>query len=422
MISLRLDPLFNPPGSSQLARLVVLRWLSAACMVAATLALPPLLDVELPQASMLAVAVTLAGCNLGTLAWYASRPDPPGAWGLFVQLLVDLAGWGVFLYLSGGASNPLISFFLPLVAIGAAILPALQGWLLAALAVAAYSVLWHVHRPIVFHVGADAMRWHLAGMWVTFVLSALAVVWFVARATAALRRRERELAAAREAQARDEQIVALANLAAGAAHKLGTPLGTLRILVDELARSAPAGDINEDLALMREQIDHCKRILGALTADAGALRAEGGGVQAARIWVQTVTERWQRLRPHTRARLVCEPALDALHIVVDATLGEALHTLLNNAADVSPEDVELHAGLANGALCVAVLDRGPGIAPALQAELGRAPLGARDGGMGIGLFLAHAALARVGGSLNLLPRAGGGTIARLCVPLERIRA
>ncbi|THF61037.1 HAMP domain-containing histidine kinase [Pseudothauera rhizosphaerae] len=409
-------------GRSQIARLLVLRWLSVAAMAAATLALPPLLGVELPQARMLAVAVVLAGCNLGTLAWLAGRPAPPGPWALFTHLAVDIAGWSVFLYLSGGATNPLISLFLPLVAIGAAILPAFQGWLLAALAVAAYSLLWHVNRPIAFRATADAMHWHLTGMWITFALSALVVVWFVARATAALRRRERELAAAREAQARDEQILALANLAAGAAHKLGTPLGTLRILADELARSAPPGAMREDLELMRAQIEHCKRILGGLTADAGALRAEGGGALPADDWMRTVVDRWQALRPHVPARLTCAESLAGERIVADATLGEALHTLINNAADASPGAVEIEAGLADGALRVEVRDRGPGIAPALQAELGRAPLGAHEDGMGIGLFLAHAALARLGGTLALLPRAGGGTIARLSVPLERIRS
>lgn len=119
---------------------------------------------------------------------------------------------------------------------------------------------------------------------------------------------------------------------------------------------------------------------------------------------------------------MCDAALAGVNIVADATLGEALHTLINNAADASPAEVDIHALLDDGSLCVEVGDRGPGIEPALQAELGRAPLGARDGGMGIGLFLARAALARLGGSLALLPRQGGGTIARLCVPLERIRA
>jgi two-component system sensor histidine kinase RegB len=39
---------------------------------------------------------------------------------LFLQLSIDLGAWSVFLYFTGGATNPLISLLLPLVAIGAA--------------------------------------------------------------------------------------------------------------------------------------------------------------------------------------------------------------------------------------------------------------------------------------------------------------
>ncbi len=410
-----------PISGPQFSRLLLLRWLSAGCMAAAALALPVLLGVELPQGRLLAVALLLAALNLLSIAWVSCRPAPGHA-GLFGQLSADLFAWSAFLYFSGGATNPLISLLLPLVAIGATILPARLGWLLAAQAVAAYSLLWHFNLPVGFHDHADAMHWHLAGMWLTFVLSTIVVVWFVMRATTALRRRERELAAAREAQARDEHILALANLAAAAAHKLGTPLGTLRILVDELARGAPPGTpAHEDLLLMREQVEHCKQILGGLTADAGALRAEGGGALPADEWVEQVLRRWQVMRPHAVAQLNCAAELAHTRIVADATLGEALHTLINNAADASALSVEVDARLGDGVLQVEVRDRGPGIAADLHDSLGRAPLGAREGGMGIGLFLARAAVARVGGTLQLGAREGGGTIARLSVPLERIR-
>ncbi|THF67144.1 HAMP domain-containing histidine kinase [Pseudothauera nasutitermitis] len=412
----------QPLGRVQFARLVQLRWLSVGCMALAAFALPPLLGIELPQAHLLAVALVLAAANLFSIAWAAYRPAH-GAPVLFGQLAADLAGWSVFLYFSGGATNPLISLLLPLVAIGAAILPAALGWLLAALAVAAYSLLWHLNRPVAFHNHADAMHWHLAGMGFTFALSTVVVVWFVARATAALRRRERELAAAREARARDERIVALGNLAASAAHKLGTPLGTLRILIDELERSQPAGaPAREDLALMREQVEHCKQILGGLTADAGALRAEGGAAMPAEDWVGGVVRRWQALRPHVTARLHCDGDLAHTRIVADATLGEALHTLIDNAANADPQAVEIDARLRAGVLQIEVKDRGPGIPPPLLATLGHAPVAPGADGLGIGLFLARATLARLGGDLALGAREGGGTIARLTVPLESIRA
>ncbi len=80
------------------------------------------------------------------------------------------------------------------------------------------------------------MFWHLAGMWTSFALAAVTVVWFIVRLNAAIARGEAALAQAQAARARDAYVVGLGKLAAGAAHRLGTPLGTLRILADEMAR------------------------------------------------------------------------------------------------------------------------------------------------------------------------------------------
>ena len=409
-------------AAAQLGRLLTLRWLSVATMLIAALALPPLLDLVVPLGPLLAEALALAALNLFTLAWLASGPAPVPLLPL-AQLTLDLIAWSAFLYLTGGATNPLISMLLPLVAIGAAILPAGQAWLLAALAVGAYSLLWTFHWPIHLHDAAEAARWHLAGMWLTFALSAGVIVGFVVRMTAALRARDRALAEAQAARARDEHIVALGNLAAGAAHSLGTPLGTLRILVDELLRGPrPAAEQRADLELMREQIDHCKRTLAELTARAGHLRAEGGGAVSARAWVEAVLARWQAQRPHVAAGVSVQPDLDTVDIVADETLAQALHTLVNNAADVSPAAIEVTAHRTADELVLEVRDRGPGIPEALRAALGRAPLADRPAGMGIGLFLAQAAVARYRGRLDFLAREGGGTLARMSIPLAGIQA
>lgn len=407
---------------AQLKRLVMLRWLSVAGMLLSTFLLPPLLDLSVLLGPLISVALAMAAANMFTLAWLVRgrAPSPPM---VLVQLLLDLAGWSVFIYFAGGATNPLISLLLCLVAIGAVVLPALQAWLLAALAVVAYTVLWRYSHPIHLQDEAMAAQWHLSGMWLTFVVSACVIAGFVARMTAALRERDRALADAREARARDERIVALGNLAAGAAHNLGTPLGTMRILVDELLR-APRLDaaMREDLELMSEQIEHCKRTIGVLTARAGNLRAEGGGSVAVSAWLDEILVGWQTQRPHARLTRVQDEALDQVAIVADATLGQALHTLVNNAADVSTDAIEVVAMVVDGALCIEVRDRGPGIPDEIRDVLGRVPLEDRPAGMGIGLFLARAALARHKGRLDFRARAGGGTIACMRLPLEMIKS
>jgi two-component system sensor histidine kinase RegB len=69
-----------------------------------------------------------------------------------------------------------------------------------------------------------------------------------------------------------------------------------------------------------------------------------------------------------------------------------------------------------------VRDRGPGFDEAVLLAAGRAFITTRPEGTGIGLFLAHAAVERLGGRIVLANRDGGGAVTRVELPLERILA
>ncbi|MCM8565741.1 sensor histidine kinase [Thauera linaloolentis] len=406
------------------ARLLQFRWLSVAAMVAMAVLVFPVLAPGHPAQPLLAVALVLAAVNLALLAGLARWLDGRG--GAFVQLLLDLLGWGAFLFYGGGVTNPAISLLLPVVAVGASILPARQAWALAAAAIGVYAVLWEFHHPVRLADAAAAMHWHLAGMSISFALAAVTVVWFIARLNAELAKGAAALAEARSARARDAHVVALGSLAAGAAHRLGTPLGTLRILADELARrDGLDGEMREDLGLMREQLDHCREILNSLTREAGQQRAEGGGAEFAGPWLRAAAARWQRLRPEAGLRLEISPELSAHSLVADASLAEALQNLIDNAANANAAAgragtaVEVRAALDDGGMLrIDVLDSGSGIAEGRLAAARHAPLGSHAEGMGVGLMLAHAAVEHHGGQLDFLSRPGGGTIARIAVPLR----
>lgn len=403
------------------ARLLQLRGLSVLAMASLALFVFPMLAPGQPLLPLLGTTAALFVFNL-LLLWTRYLRTADGA---FVQLAIDLLGWGLFLYFSGGVTNPAISLLLPLVAVGAAILPPRSAWALAGVAVAIYTLLWNFHQPVRLVDEDMAMYWHLAGMWLTFAFSALVVVWFVSRFQVALALRERELALANAARTRDAYVVGLGKLAAGAAHRLGTPLGTLRILVDEMRRRDELdADAHTDLGLMGEQLDHCKEILGSLTREAHQPRAEQAGTMDAEQWLQQVFERWHNLRPYAAAELHCAASVPGTMLVADASLGEALHNLIDNAAtanasagdDVPPLSVE--ASCADGRLVVDVCDRGPGMPSAVAEVVRHGPFHDAPTGMGVGLLLAHVAIDRHGGELEFLPRGGGGSIARLRVPLQ----
>lgn len=398
-------------------RLALLRWWLLAGLALAMLASPTLLDIALPLPPLVAVLLLLAGFNL--VAQRRAGQDDFGPPELAGQLAVDLAGMGVMLYLTGGATNPLVSLLLLPVAVAALSLsgPWVAG--IAAVAIGLYSFLMLFSLPLPIADAARATRLHLGGMWLTFVVSAVLVAWFVTRMTGSLRARDAQLAAVREEALRDAQVVALGQLAAGAAHELGTPLATMSVLAGELRQDARLPeDVRADLDLLRRQIALCKEILGGLTQKAGIARAGGVPGESAAAWLEGLLARWRTLWPQAHCSLELAAGTPP-SIVAPAALDQALTNLLNNAAQSSPRGMRLAAAWDARQLTLAVHDRGEGFPAEILRRGGQEPLPDGARGTGIGLWLTRAAAERLGGSL-LLANDDAGGVATLVLPLARL--
>lgn len=405
----------SPGTPLALRRLIALRWVLLAGELSAILLAPSVLDVPLPQWSMLTVVALQCAANVRT-AIRVARSLPCVDGDLFVQLLIDVGALSVLMFLSGGAANPLVSLLLPPVAIAALALPGVLVTVVAGLAVAAYSLLNFVYLPLPIADVSRATQLHLAGMWFTFVVSVGMLAWFLVRMTASIRQRDLELAAAREKALRDERVVALGALAAGAAHELSTPLATMAIVAGELEQEAVLDDdARADVAVLRQQIDACKQIIGAMAERAGAGRLESAQAVSAERWLGAVHARWRALRPHATSELHFAGAGRAPTLIADAALEQALISLFNNAADTGSA-VHVRADWDAAWLSMEIRDGGPGFSPQVLAQAGREPLPAHAGGSGIGLLLAHEAVERLEGELTLFNDAGG--VARVRLPVR----
>ena len=388
------------PGEAQ-RRLVLVGAALVLAEILGVALLALLLHARLPWPALAGVIALHVGFN-GAAAWrlrYAALRAPDVA----LHLAVDAASIAAVVYFTGGYANPFISLLLVPLILAAVSLPPLHAWAMALWVGVLYTLLMRFYQPLAIQVSAQAaVDLHLTGMWLNFLLTAGLVVAFVGRLAASLRRRDRELALAREQRLRDEQLFALGVQAASAAHDLATPMASMRIALDELRRDYAGDDeLEPPLALLSGQVARMETVLGRL---AGAARGQGPGTVPrlpAADWLRRSLERWGLMWPKAAVRVEISDELP--EVPDDAGLEAAFMTLLNNAAEASPQDVAVTAGRDAERLVISVADRGPGLA----SKLGK------PAGWGVGLDLAGAALERLGGSVTVEERPQGGVVARM---------
>lgn len=377
------------------------------------------------------MALALLGMTLLTVIslWWCRGERRVSDREFFVQIMLDIAGWTALMYTSGGADNPFVSYYIVPLVVAAAVLPWTWTWWVAAAAVAAYSLLlvYNIPFPLFSPHGGAGMHHrmsappdnlHSLGMWFNFLFSAGLITFFVVRMGSVLREQEAREARDRENRLRHDQILAVASLAAGTAHRLGTPLSTMTVLVDELNQDPALKEhAGEDLDLLQQQLSQCRSILRELS-DTAELSETGERQRApvSRV-VDTALQAWAARRPGVSCQLEVLGSGDSPAIAYDQTLPQALENLFNNAADTGSAQVLVSVDWDAENCLIQIRDHGPGVSPELQRSL-RAPPG-QQRGLGIGLVLTRATAERHGGRLSLGNADDGpGAIATLQLPRE----
>ncbi|BAU46778.1 histidine kinase [Sulfurifustis variabilis] len=407
-----------------LKRLIGLRAIVLAGLVLAVWIARARLHLPLPLEPLaMLLTVVLAVHFASWVRLYVDSPvtDPE----LFAHLVLDVVALTVFLYYTGGSTNPFTVLFLLPLTLTAAALPGRYTAAMLALTVGTYSLLlaWYLPLPAMHtaHADVDDFGLHVLGMWLGFLVSATLIAFFAVNMANTLRERDRLRAEMRERELKHERVVALGALAAGAAHELGTPLSTMAVVVNDIAPDAPVG--RERLQTLRAQIERCRQILSTLSAAAGHTRAESGRRLGLDAYLEELLARWRAMRPTAGINYQADGTRPAPQIVAEQTLSQTVLSILNNAADASPDEVAVHARWSDAELVLEVCDRGPGLSAAARGRAGKEPFTtkAEGEGLGLGLFLAHTTIERLGGRVVLYNREGGGACCRLSLPLAPLR-
>jgi two-component system sensor histidine kinase RegB len=407
-----------------LRQLMLLRNIAIVGQTLAILLADGFLAIPLPMAALASVTGFQVLFNLATF-WRLQRSWPVTDLELLTQINVDIAALTVLLYFSGGATNPFVGLFLVPVTITAATLPRVYTLPVALLTIACYALLVFFHVPLPSPGnGAPDLQLMVFGMWLNYVVSAALIAYFVVTIATLLREQNRTLAEAKQRKLDREYLVRVGALAAGAAHEIRSPLSTMAVLVKELLHQHDDRmNLTRDLRIMADQIEACQRTLSVLVTSRQDVLIDAGQSAPVDEFLDEIVEKWRMLRPGVKFACLRAGTQPPPRISTERSLSHAIVNLLNNAADASQETVEMNCRWSPGELKILIQDRGPGIPPELGDMLGEQCLTNKSGkGTGIGLLLARIAIRRVGGSLMLSNRPGGGARAKVVLPLDRASA
>lgn len=408
-----------------LKRLLSLRALNVSGQFLAILAAMYYLELALPIVPIAWVLVGLISWSVFTL-FLLRKPAKITENGFFLQLIVDVIALTAVLYFTGGATNPFAWFLLVPHSITSTLLARRYVWVMAFITSLSYTLVVFFYRPLVHldHPMEMGMGGHFAehvmGMWIGFVLSTFLLAYFVAGMAESLRKRNALLSEMKERMFRDERLVALGTLATGAAHELGTPLGTMAVVVHELEidmmeAGNQSGSVK--LSIIQEQIERCKSVLSSITETATEEKHDAGQLLSVEQYIANVLTQWKI--SNLNINFVQSVSGEGVppKLISDIALTRALLNILDNAAQVSPDYVKLLLDWDEANIRLFIEDEGTGMDESTLAELGGAITSSKEAGLGLGIYITKATIERLDGTVTWENRRSKGVLVAICLPV-----
>ena len=186
----------------------------------------------------------------------------------FIFLVIDIFQLGFLIYLTGGVANPFVIFILIPSVFSSSNLSFITNSLLVSLTILLIITLTfyssELPAPISDHFHVSPYYYY--SIPVALIIALVFLNYFAMTFGNQSRLRKEALAKMEEVMATEHELLSLGGQAAAAAHSLGTPLSTIKIITQDLMKQLKGKkDLEKDIELLISQVERCNEILKRLT-------------------------------------------------------------------------------------------------------------------------------------------------------------
>ena len=186
----------------------------------------------------------------------------------FIFLVIDILQLGALLYLTGGVKNPFAIFLLIPSVFSSSNLSYKTNFLLVFLTIIIIVILtfYSLELPYPISDHFHVSPYYFYSIPIALIIALIFLNYLAMTFGKQSRLRREALAKMEEVMATEHELLSLGGQAAAAAHSLGTPLSTIKIITQDLVKQFKGNkDIEKDIELLSSQVERCNEILKSLT-------------------------------------------------------------------------------------------------------------------------------------------------------------
>ncbi|MCU0815435.1 MAG: ActS/PrrB/RegB family redox-sensitive histidine kinase [Cypionkella sp.] len=397
----------------RLRTLIFLRWMAIVGQLAAITVADRYYGMQLPLGlCYLAVGASIIANLISVFVFPENKRLSEME--AMLTLLFDLSQLSFLLYLTGGLTNPFALLILAPVTISASALELRTTLFLGSLSILFVTITAFVHVPLRFADGSILTVPVLFefGFWLSIVIGILFLGLYSRRVATEIRSMSDALLATQMALAREQKLTDLGGVVAAAAHELGTPLATIKLVSSEMMEELEGQDhLYEDAKLIRDQADRCRDILRSMG------RAGKDDVHMRSVPLASLLR--EAAEPHQARGKALEFAFypgsgggeRQPTVLRRPEVIHGLRNLVQNAVDFARARVWIDGEWTAEEIIIRIVDDGEGYPTHVIGRIGDPFVRSRRStqdlarrpeyeGMGLGLFIAKTLLERTGADLT----------------------
>ena len=263
-----------------------------------------------------------------------------------------------------------------------------------------------------------------------FATCSSVIVYFVTRLSSEIRKQAEDLRRAEVREAQSDKLQALGTLAAGAAHELSTPLSTISVVINEveqlLKSESASEEVNEDVALIKKELERCRGILSKMSAEAGQTTGESSQSMTVKRFAEYVvaelplTLQYEMELSEIDGEEEFEVPPKGLAIAIGGIIKNAFDAQIESGHELVNFVIKVVRTSRQRELIWQIQDKGEAMSPDVLRRIKDPFFTTKEPGkgMGLGVFLAHSTIERLGGRLKYESELGVGTTATISLPMD----